>query len=385
MANTNITPLTAEVQFVTFIGLELQGQAPAIDVGVKIAVPVGSLAMASAGNPSAEITHIRETPVVALVISSSPAITIEINKARDPPVGALLLASAGNPSAEITHKRSVGIVPSFSFSSDALTIINSKTVEPTLGNIDFDESHVPVVTRLLNPGIGSAAFSSDALAILVEKTASPGLAALVFTGNAPVVTRLLSPGLGSAAFSSTAPTVAVTKITEPSLGTLALASAAPSAEIAHNRSVGLASLAFSSSAPTAVVTHLAEPSTASLLFSGKLPAVVANPLPSTASLAFNSDAVVIEVANAGVSITNPGATTDVPNNYEQCDLSGFRQLPGSMKLTWNKYAVRKRSFDQRHPSTMQQSGHTDKLRGSKRPEQDDRFIEDIGEVTVSDL
>ncbi|KKL65324.1 hypothetical protein LCGC14_2156080, partial [marine sediment metagenome] len=106
--------------------------------------------------------------------------------------------------------------------------------------------------------------------------------------------------------------------------------------------------------------------------------------PLIGTMALLGQALAISIDPWGTRIENDNATTDVPNNYEQCDLTGFRQLPGSMKLTWNKYAVRKKSWDERHPATMQQSGHTDRWKGAQRPEQDDRFLED-NEVTADDL
>lgn len=73
---------------------------------------------------------------------------------------------------------------------------------------------------------------------------------------------------------------------------------------------------------------------------------------------------------------NDNATTNVPSNYEQCDYSGFRVLPGSLKMTWNKHAVRQKSWESRHPQDVIRSV-PDKTRGGpKRPEQDDRFIVD---------
>ena len=103
-------------------------------------------------------------------------------------------------------------------------------------------------------------------------------------------------------------------------------------------------------------------------------------------MALLGQALAISIDPWGNRIENDNATTDVPNNYEQCDLTGFRQLPGSMKLTWNKYAVRKKSWDERHPATMQQSGHTDRWKGAQKPEGTDKFIgEELDEVTADDL
>jgi hypothetical protein len=137
-------------------------------------------------------------------------------------------------------------------------------------------------------------------------------------------------------------------------------------------------------APTVVVDQTELPTLADVVIVGQ-PISVLLRQPQLGTVALSGQAIaLVQVANAGVSITNPNASTSEVSNYEQCDITGFRQLPGSMRLTWNKYAVRRKSWDERHPSTMQQSGHTDKLRGSKRPEQEDRFLE-VNEVTKDDL
>jgi hypothetical protein len=102
------------------------------------------------------------------------------------------------------------------------------------------------------------------------------------------------------------------------------------------------------------------------------------------ALAITTYGVTTDVANSGTSITNPNATTSVPSNYEQCDYTGFRQLPGSLKMTWNKNAVRRKSWESRHPQEKARN-IPEKKKGSRRPEQPDRFIEDIGTVNAEDL
>jgi hypothetical protein len=120
-------------------------------------------------------------------------------------------------------------------------------------------------------------------------------------------------------------------------------------------------------------------------------AIDKNRSPSVGSLALLGNAVTLSFEFVGGSpgdgtlIQNLDATTDVPTNYEACDLTNFRQMPGSLKLTWRKYAVRQKSFDERHPQEFIKYPTNEKRKGSKRPEQDDRFIEDIGEVTPDDL
>jgi len=144
-----------------------------------------------------------------------------------------------------------------------------------------------------------------------------------------------------------------------------------------------------------------------LVLTGNQPIISGAALPGAGALTFNSDAPSIQtptveplvgninvtgqslstnVAHAGTAIKNIGATTAVPSNYEQCDFSGFRVLPGSLKYTWNKHGVRRKSWDERHPETRPQTHGGDKQKGPQKPEQNDRFIgEDIDEITRDDL
>ena len=81
--------------------------------------------------------------------------------------------------------------------------------------------------------------------------------------------------------------------------------------------------------------------------------------------------------------TNSNATTSVPNNYEICDRTGFRVLPGELVEEWNGLKVRRKSWNRRHPQDFVR-GSSEQLRGSERPEQTDRFLT-TNEVQASDL
>ena len=107
---------------------------------------------------------------------------------------------------------------------------------------------------------------------------------------------------------------------------------------------------------------------------------------AAASLTATGNGVTVYVAHGGTSITNANATTSVPSNYEQCDYTGFRRLPGSLKMTWNKHAVRRKSYESRHPQEKIRSV-PERRKGSRRPEQDDTFIDERypNGVTQDDL
>lgn len=99
-----------------------------------------------------------------------------------------------------------------------------------------------------------------------------------------------------------------------------------------------------------------------------------SPTLGTASL--SGEVPVVLIANGGISITNSGATTDVPYNVNICDMSGYQVIPGGLRFQWNNLAVRKKSYDERHPQELLRAPRT-RRRGSRRPEPDnDTFIED---------
>ena len=245
--------------------------------------------------------------------------------------------------------------------------------------------------------------------------------ALEFASDAVSVklTHVQHPLVGTLVISSDNVTVTQTLIRAPPLGTLALASNAPSAEIDHFKTNSTVSVEIASDAPSALIGFTKTPSVGSLAFNGIAPTITRFVSPATGSVAFSSDtlsggvgqrvfpslgnislssdilhaspgilgtvgavsfassAVTLNIGNSGYSITNPDATTNVPVNYEICDLTGFRVVPGSLKLTWNKYAVRKKSWEERHPQDYLRAIPERRKKGSKRPEQDDRFIEDL--------
>ena len=87
----------------------------------------------------------------------------------------------------------------------------------------------------------------------------------------------------------------------------------------------------------------------------------------------------------GALITNADATSDVPSNYVICDRSGFRVKPGELMKDGYGWMVRSRSWEPKHPQDFVRA-RAEKLEGSKRPEQADRFIGvDEPEVTAADL
>lgn len=82
---------------------------------------------------------------------------------------------------------------------------------------------------------------------------------------------------------------------------------------------------------------------------------------------------------AGTDITNAGATTDNPVNYEICDRTGFRQLPqidklSKMRREWTGYGVRAASLDTRNAQDYVASRGNDRHVGPQNPEPTDVFV-----------
>ena len=338
LAITGNIPVVSDLIDTGATPLVITGFAPTVTVTDNVEW-LDTVALSFTGSaPSVEIDHIRETGTASLTTTGQIPV---VSHLVDTPVSAL--SFTGNaPSVEIEHNRAMGAPDALAFTGNIPTAIDS--------------------------GAGG-----------VDHTVTPALGTIAFTGNAPVASHLVDLPVASMSFSGFAPTVTVTDNVE-SLNTVALAITgfAPSAEIDHFRAVGNASLSFSSDANVLGIS-LRVP-TGSINLVGTFPLLG----PGQGSISFGSDAPIARIDAGGVSITNPGATTSVPNNYEQCDLTGFRQLPGSMKLTWNNYAVRKKSFESRHPQEFQKDPSNNMQKGSRRPEQEERFLDD-NEVTVDDL
>lgn len=81
---------------------------------------------------------------------------------------------------------------------------------------------------------------------------------------------------------------------------------------------------------------------------------------------------------------NANVTTNVPSNYEICDRTGFRVMPGELVKEWNGAMVRRESWEARHPQDFVR-GRPEHPKGSPRPEQPDTFIADDDQIGASDL
>ncbi len=89
--------------------------------------------------------------------------------------------------------------------------------------------------------------------------------------------------------------------------------------------------------------------------------------------------------DSGTPITNSNATTDVPNRYNICDLSGFRAKPGELIRTWNGLMVLPEFWEPRNDQDFVRSVPEHQT-GATRPEPigNETFLAD-GEVTADDL
>lgn len=364
-------------------------------------VPVGALSFASSA-PTLFVGQLEAPPAGTLVLSSD-APSAEIDHDKTPATASLVLSGV-SPSAEIDHFRQAG-AGSLTFTGAAPSLIEDGpgVVSPGAGRLCF-------VGHSERWGVGLV-FGGEAPTVSVavgSVTEQPGAGSLTLAGQAPTIGTSVSPSLGSLTINGLAPSLFTEFNATPLVGSLVLTGAAPTAIVPTGIVPGVAALVLASDAPsiTAGANVIAEPSTGSLTFSSAAPVAdedhiviaVAGAL-TLASAAPVADTEIVPAgalnllgyaptpytANIGTEIANPGASTSVANNYEQCDFSGFRQLPGSLKMTWNKHAVRKKSWEERHPQDYVKS-RAEKLRGPRRPEQDDRFVgTDIDEVSEEDL
>jgi hypothetical protein len=343
-----------DLHLVTFTGLNLNGQAPTVSVsgGGELEEPlVGSLVL-DEQTPVRIVNHIT-TPLVGALVTTPPLSPVRlVNHIVQPTTGSLLTDTTG---------------------SEPVVFIQMLEL-PLVGALLIESAGDParVVNFIRGPPVAtpSLLLNSDAPSAEIDHFKTNATKALLLEGQQPqiFVGRLVQP--------TTGPLV------------LGVVGSNPSAEIDHFKTNATVALSFGSDLVT--IGTSASPTLGSVVFGSDAVTVTitfASPTitPSIGSLSLSGLAGQINVANAGTAIKNPGAVTDVPSNYEQCDYTGFRQLPGSLKFTWNKYAVRKKSWESRHPQEFLQNPTSERKKGSKRPEQDDRFIEDIGEVKPEDL
>ena len=89
----------------------------------------------------------------------------------------------------------------------------------------------------------------------------------------------------------------------------------------------------------------------------------------------------------GTIIENTNATTDVPTNYQICDITGFKvAVDEPFVKDWRGYYSRKKSHTERHPQDFVK-GVPENRHGSESPEPEDEFIDDLypSGVTTDDL
>lgn len=334
--------------------LTVTGIAPTVEVTTDvIAVPVAAIAVTGV-QPQVVQTqnHIRAPPVGSLSLASAAA-TVVVGNVEDPQIATLVLTGAA-PSAEITHNRSVGV-----------GTLSLTGVAPD-----------PLIATSEQPAAAALTLTGAAPSAEIDHNRAVGVVAVAITGNAPTVS-VTQDGVGA--------------------GALTLTGIAPSAEIAHNRSVGGDTLALTGIAPTRLVNHIASPGAGSLstttttvtlsvtvqmqagglTLTGIAPTTVsggaATVTPAVGSLSLSATTPDTDIANAGVSITNPNAIAG-PSNYEICDRTGFRVYRGELETEWDGTMVRPKSFEDRHPQDFVRARSRENPKGPKRPEQDDTFI-----------
>jgi hypothetical protein len=361
--------------------LVLNSDAVNVIVGQLSQPTTGSLLLAGIA-PSAEIDHFRSVPVGSALLAG---IAPNLGTSVSPTVGGLLFGSDAS-SAEITHNKTPGTI-GLTLNGIQPVIVIGQTVAPDatgllltgaapdLGGDSGDVVRDPLVGSLTltgqTPGVGSvvkpAAGDLQFSGLVTPPSAeidhfrAMSLATLQLNSDAVSVdiTALVEPSTGSLALSGIASTILA--ITTIPTGSLVLESrdGGIDVDITHIKAVSGDALAFSSDAPSVSVGATVLPTVGSVALLGIAPIVGRSVAPDSGALVLATTTVTLDaevspdglilsgttpginVANAGVALVNTDATVG-PNHYEQCDLTGFRQMPGSLKLQWNKYAVRKK-------------------------------------------
>ena len=342
--------------------------------------------------------------------------------------GPLLILEGKPPTLATDDPTALGAPDALVFASDALTLDQSAHhwVDPTLGSLSFT-GYIPTLSidggsATIPVGVGSLSFDGRGATggpkVTGEHHKKSGWGVgLALQGQAPSITvtsgvesdpatgsisfssaavtldhtanHFIDAGTGSLVFSGIAPTTAGDATVLPTTASLVLSGAVP--VLGTTTSPTASSVLFSGQQPTILVSLDEFPGTVALSITGYIPTAViqaTSPVrqPSLGSLNFAGSTPGVNVANAGRSVTNPDAETDVASNFEACDYSGFRVMPGSLKMTWNKHAVRRKSWESRHPQDVPIRSNGDKQTGPQRPEQTDRQIGvDINEITPDDL
>jgi len=81
---------------------------------------------------------------------------------------------------------------------------------------------------------------------------------------------------------------------------------------------------------------------------------------------------------------NSDATADVPRNYETCDRTGFRVLPGELQREWDGKYVRPESWEPRQMQDLVRA-RSERQNGAIRPEQNDSFLNTIASGSLTAL
>ena len=403
------------------IGLSFTGYTPTIGASDNPESP-GTVALSLSGQtPTIALSHV-SAPATASLDFNGKIPSVGDSTTREPATGSLTFT--GNEPTLGSVLTSDPTTVALSFSGQTPTVQHNRVSDVPLGTLNFS-GYAPDI-----PSAGGIEVPTGSLnlwqyiglklqgyppTLLTDSVIPISTGALTFSGLVPTanVANVANPGLGTLAFSGKVPTIGTSDNPEtPSTVSLAFASSAPLTVVSNVTAPTTASLVLGVQTPTLGAKNITVPS-GSLLFSGYAPSTSAV-LPATASMAFTGYAVTLsvtlsvptgtitftgysgetissEVPRANLTLTgyapstlievwgtpiiNTNASTDIISNVNECDLSGFKQLPGSMKLTWNKYAVRQKSWDQRHPQETIRTTSPAPRRTLRNPEPDDVFID----------
>jgi hypothetical protein len=309
------------------IGLTLSGKTPDLGAPV-IEVPTGAIniwkyiGLKLDGKPPNLVTsHVAAPDKDTLTLGE-----------QTPTVDIAVTVSAG--SIAISEKTPVRVVSRIaSPATGALNILGLAylTADVPTGSLTITEQGTSL-RGVMEPGTAALTIDEQTPDPDYEQSPDPTTKAVALAGKVPsaIQAHLTLPLLGTLEFDSAPPNTFPLGSVVPDRRPVSLTGLLPTAYVTGQVSVTLGTLTIAEKTPTVDISVY--PGTASLvLFS-----TVFAENPTTGSIALEGQPASIFL-RTGTLIENPNATTSVPNNYEICDYTGFKQMPGSLKMTYDTH------------------------------------------------
>jgi hypothetical protein len=325
--------------------LVIDEKTPNANLGVTREPATDELVLGVAGN---EPSLIRDDVITVPLTSPSPTITgyapiTVVNHVVDSPaIDTLVLGVAGSEP----------------------TLVHDRLADVPLGTLVIDEKQADrTVNRIVIP---------DTVGLVIDEKQADREVSGGDVTREPSTVGLALGVVGSEV------TILHDRVSIPDVRSVDITGNIPLSPTGHVVLPTLETLSISEQTGTTVVAHAAAPGTVALSITGyaiSLPGASATIEISTGSLTFTTENTSIFYRN-GTFIENPDATTDVPVNFVVCDYSGFKQIPGSLRWTWRRHAVRRKSWESRHPQERaRRTRGRETQRGPRRPEQGDVFLD----------